>query len=130
MLEAGLDAGLTVVAEDKSLNQMINTDKEIYDVKTLVELSKFRDKLLAERNIPENRVQGRNRKGRIQVKRDGTTGVGPYTHQYRQKLLAELKGVQERVGLTLITEAEIHRIEELWAEEIANLALLDAGVKV
>ena len=110
------------------MNQMINTDKEVYDVKTLIELAKFRDDLLAERDLKENRVQGRNRKGRIQIKRDGTTGVGPYTHQYRQKLLTRLKDVQERVGLDLITEAEIHRIEELWAEEIADLALLDAGV--
>tara|TARA_Y100001978_G_scaffold118396_1_gene105564 strand:+ start:100 stop:429 length:330 start_codon:yes stop_codon:yes gene_type:complete len=108
---------------------MINTDKEIYDVKTLIELANFRDELLAERNLKENRVQGRNRKGRIQVKRDGTAGVGPYTHQYRQELLTKLKGVQERVGLTLITEQEIFRIEEIWAEEIADLALLDAGVK-
>ena len=120
----------TVVAEDKSLNQMINTDKEIYDVKTLIELANFRDQLLAERNLKENRVQGRNRKGRIQIKRDGTTGVGPYTHQYRQNLLTRLIDVQQRVGLTLITEAEIHRIEELWAEEIADLALLDAGVEL
>ena len=118
----------TVVAEDKSLNQMINTDKEIYDVKTLIELANFRDQLLAERNLKENRVQGRNRKGRVQVKRDGTTGVGPYTHQYRQNLLTRLKDVQEKVGLILITQAEIHRIEEIWAEEIAELALLDAGV--
>ena len=109
---------------------MINTDKEIYDVKTLIELANFRDQLLAERNLKENRVQGRNRKGRVQVKRDGNTGVGPYTHQYRQNLLTRLKDVQERVGLSLITEAEIHRIEELWAEEIADLALLDAGVEI
>ena len=120
----------TVVAEDKSLNQMINTDKEVYDVKTLIELANFRDQLLAERNLKENRVQGRNRKGRIQIKRDGTTGVGPYSHQYRQNLLTRLKDVQERVGLNLITEAEVHRIEELWAEEIADLALLDAGVEI
>ena len=56
-------------------------------------------------------------------------GVGPYTHQYRDNLLTKLKDVQERVGLQLITEAEIHRIEEIWAEEISDLALLDAGVK-
>ena len=43
--------------------------------------------------------------------------------------MTRLKDVQERVGLILITEAEIHRIEELWAEEIADLALLDAGVE-
>jgi DNA sulfur modification protein DndC len=120
----------TVVAEDKSMNQMINTDKEIYDIKTLIELAKFRDDLLAERNLKENRVQGRNRKGRVQIKRDGTTGVGPYTHQYRQELLARLKNVEEKVGLELITQLEIHRIEEIWAEEISDLALLDAGVKL
>ena len=116
-----------VVAEDKSMNQMINTDKEIYDVKTLIELENL-ETTLAERNLKVNRVQGRNRKGRVQVKRDGSTGVGPYTHQYRQELLARLKGVQEKVGLELITQAEIHRIEEIWAEEISDLALLDAGV--
>ena len=118
----------TVVAEDKSLNEMINSEKAVYDVKTLIELAKFRDDLLAERNLKQNRVQGRNRRGRVQVKRDGTTGVGPYTHQYRQELLARLKGVQEKVGLELITQNEIHRIEEIWAEEISDLALLDAGV--
>ena len=74
-------------------------------------------------------MQGRNRKGRTLVKRDDTTGVDPYTHQYRQNLLTKLQDVQERVGLELITEAEIHRIEEIWAEEISDLALLDAGVK-
>jgi hypothetical protein len=53
--------------------------------------------------------------------------VGPYTHQYRQKVMARLLKIQEKVGLELITEAEIHRIEEIWAEEISDLALLDAG---
>ena len=109
---------------------MINSEKAVYDVKTLIELAKFRDDLLAERNLKQNRVQGRNRRGRVQVKRDGTTGVGPYTHQYRQELLARLKDVQEKVGLELITQAEIHRIEAIWAEEISDLALLDAGVIV
>ena len=120
----------TVVAEDKSMNQMINTDKEVYDVKTLIELATFRDKLLAERNLEENRVQGRNRKGRVQIKRDGTIGVGPYNHRYRQELMARLLKVQDKVELELITQAEIHRIEAIWAEEISDLALLDAGVKV
>ena len=36
--------------------------------------------------------------------------------------------VQEKVGLELISQAEIHRIEAIWAEEISDLALLDAGV--
>ena len=119
----------TVVAEDKSLNEMINSEKEVYDVKKLIELANFRDNLLAERNLKQNRVQGRNRKGRVQVKRDGTMGVGPYTHQYRQELLARLINVQDKVGLPLITEDEINRIKEIWAEEITNLALLDAGLR-
>ena len=109
---------------------MINSEKEVYDIKTLVELAKFRDDLLAERNLKENRVQGRNRRGRVQVKRDGTMGVGPYTHQYRQELLARLINVQDKVGLLLITENEINRIKEIWAEEITDLALLDAGVSI
>ena len=57
-------------------------------------------------------------------------GVGPYTHQYRQELLARLINVQDKVGLPLITEDEINRIKEIWAEEITNLALLDAGVEI
>ena len=59
--------------EDKSLNQMIETDKEIYDVKALALLSKFRDRLRDERNM--YRVKGRNRQGRIQVKRDGSLAL-------------------------------------------------------
>ena len=103
---------------------------DLRKVKKLIELANFRDNLLAERNLKQNRVQGRNRKGRIQVKRDGTTGVGPYTHQYRQELLARLTDVQDKVGLPLITENEINRIKEIWAEEITDLALLDAGVEI
>ena len=117
----------TVVAEDKSMNQMINTEKEIYDVRALSLLAKFRDELRDDRN--KYRVKGRNRRGRLQVKRDGSVGLGPYTHQYRQELLAKLLDVQEQVGFELITTLEIHRIQEIWAEEIADLALLDAGVE-
>ena len=87
-------------------------------------------KILDSLNLKQNRVQGRNRKGRVQVKRDGTMGVGPYTHQYRQELLARLTDVQDKVGLPLITENEINRIKEIWAEEITDLALLDAGVEI
>ena len=38
--------------------------------------------------------------------------------------------VQDKVGLPLITENEINRIKEIWAEEITDLALLDAGVEI
>jgi len=84
--------------------------------------------LLADRNKPENRVHGRNRRGVTLVQRDGSLGVGSYTMGYRENLLTRLLGVQAETELDLISEAEIIRIKEIWAEEITHLALKDAGV--
>ena len=117
----------TVVSEDKSLNQMIATEKETYDVVKLAKLAQFRDKLRDERNVAENRVQGRNRRGVTLVKRDGSVGTGPYTMEYRQKLLTSLTDLQEEVEMELITENEINIIKQIWNEELIHLAKLDAG---
>ena len=117
----------TVVSEDKSLNQMIATEKETYDVVKLAKLAQFRDKLRDERNVAENRVQGRNRRGVTLVRRDGSVGTGPYTMEYRQKLLTSLTDLQEEVEMELITENEINIIKQIWNEELIHLAKLDAG---
>ena len=117
----------TVVSEDKSLNQMIATDKETYDVVKLAKLAQFRDKLRDERNVSENRVHGRNRRGVTLVKRDGSVGVGPYTMEYRQKLLTSLTDLQEEVEMELISENEINIIKQIWNEELIHMAKLDAG---
>tara|TARA_B100000609_G_C16859684_1_gene254520 strand:+ start:65 stop:445 length:381 start_codon:yes stop_codon:yes gene_type:complete len=117
------------VAEDKSLNQMIATEKEIYDVAKLAKLAAFRDRLRDERNVPENRVHGRNRRGVTLVKRDGTTGVGSYTMAYRKALLEDLLKLQEEVEIELITPEEITFIHNTWDEEIVNLARIDAEDK-
>ena len=117
----------TVVSEDKSLNQMIATEKETYDVVKLAKLAQFRDKLRDERNVAENRVHGRNRRGVTLVKRDGSVGTGPYTMEYRQKLLTSLTDLQEEVEMELITENEINIIKQIWNEELIHLAKLDAG---
>ena len=117
----------TVVSEDKSLNQMIATEKETYDVVKLAKLAQFRDKLRDERNLTENRVHGRNRRGVTLVKRDGSVGTGPYTMEYRQKLLTSLTDLQEEVEMELITENEINIIKQIWNEELIHLAKLDAG---
>ena len=117
----------TVVSEDKSLNQMIATEKETYDVVKLAKLAQFRDKLRDERNVSENRVHGRNRRGVTLVKRDGSVGTGPYTMEYRQKLLTSLTDLQEEVEMELITENEINIIKQIWNEELIHLAKLDAG---
>ncbi len=114
----------TVVDVDSSLREMIDSGRESYSVDNLSSLADFRDLLRDERNLPENRVQGRNRRGRILVQRDGSVGVGSYTIDYRKKLLTRLVNLQERVGDTLITDEEVSRIYQIWAEEQADLALL------
>ena len=111
----------TVVEVDSSLREMIDSQREGYDTEHLTLLADFRDQLRDERNIPENRVQGRNRKGRILVKRDGSVGTGSYTMEYRKILLSRLKELQERVGDVLITPEEEGLIHAIWAEETANL---------
>ena len=111
----------TVVEVDSSLREMIDSEREGYDTENLTLLADFRDQLRDERNIPENRVQGRNRKGRILVKRDGSVGTGSYTMEYRKILLGRLKELQERVGDVLITPEEEVLIHSIWAEETADL---------
>ncbi|MBT5454434.1 MAG: hypothetical protein HOK85_06230 [Euryarchaeota archaeon] len=118
----------TVVSEDKSMNQMIASEKEVYDVTKLAKLAAFRDRLRDERDLPGNRVKGRNRRGVTLVKRDGSVGTGSYTMEYRKGLLNDLLKLQDEVEMELISREELNFIEQVWNEEIANLAKLDAGV--
>ena len=114
----------TVVEVDSSLREMISSGRAGYDAEHLTLLADFRDDLRDDRNKPENRVQGRNRKGTVLVKRDGSVGVGPYTMDYRRGLLERLKSLQERVGQKLISEEEEMLISRIWAEETADLIQL------
>ena len=117
----------TVVSEDKSMNQMIASEKEVYDVVKLAKLAEFRNRLRDERDLKENRVHGRNRRGVTLVKRDGSVGTGPYTMQYRQELLTSLTDLQEEVGMELISENEVNIIKQIWNEELIHMAKIDAG---
>ena len=117
----------TVVSEDKSMNQMIASEKEVYDVVKLAKLAAFRNRLRDERDLKENRVHGRNRRGVTLVKRDGSVGTGPYTMQYRQELLTSLIDLQEDVGMELISENEVNIIKQIWNEELIHMAKIDAG---
>ena len=111
----------TVVEVDSSLREMIGSGREGYDTESLIPLADFRDQLRDERNKPENRVHGRNRRGRVLVKRDGSVGVGPYTVEYRKGLLERLRELQKNVGDLLITPEEEARIHQIWAEEQVDL---------
>ncbi len=114
----------TVVEVDSSLREMIGSGREGYDTEHLTLLADFRDDLRDDRNKPENRVHGRNRRGVVLVKRDGSVGVGSYTMAYRRVLLGRLKDLQERVGDELITPEEESLIHRIWAEETADLVQL------
>ena len=111
----------TVVEVDSSLREMIGSGREGYDAENLIPLADFRDQLRDERNKPENRVHGRNRRGRVLVKRDGSVGVGSYTMEYRKGLLERLRELQTNVGDLLITPEEEARIHQIWAEEQVDL---------
>ena len=113
----------TVVDVDSSLREIIESDRDQYDTENLTQLADFRDLLKEERNIPANRVHGRNRRGTVLVKRDGSVGTGSYTLEYRLKLLNRLKALQEKVGDELISEEEEYLIRRIWVEEQADLAI-------
>ena len=114
----------TVVSVDNSLREMIESGRDGYDSEGLTLLADFRDDLKAERDLSENRVQGRSRTGAVRVKRDGSVGVGPYTMEYRKGLLDRLKKLQERVGTELISNEEETNIHRIWAEETADIVQL------
>ena len=113
----------TVVDVDSSLREIIGSDREQYNTENLTQLADFRDLLKEERNIPANRVHGRNRRGTVLVKRDGSVGTGSYTLEYRLILLNRLKALQEKVGEELISEEEEYLIRRIWVEEQADLAI-------
>ena len=77
-----------------------------YDLESLTLLADFRDDLRRERNLPENRVHGRNRRGGHLVQRDGSVGVGSLHNGLSQGPLQKLKDMQDRIGDELITPEE------------------------
>ena len=114
----------TVVEVDSSLREMIDSGREGYEAENLVQLADFRDAIKRERDLPQNRVHGRNRRGAVLVQRDGSVGRGSYTMEYRRSLLERLKSLQEKTGEELISPEEENSIRQIWAEESADLAML------
>ena len=98
----------TVVKKDKSMTALIDNG-----LTWLTPLLKLRDQMVAERNIPENRMPNR---------RNGTkaiNGFGPYTPKYRASLLKRLLKAQKEVQkdkphVELITNQELVAIQTIW----------------
>ena len=102
----------TVVKEDKSMSALIQNG-----VSWMQPLLDFRDRLIANRNVSENRSETR-RNGQLAVDNTGHN-MGNYTMEYRIKLLEELLIVQRdtqkyRSSYDLITSQELIAIQVMW----------------
>ena len=102
----------TVVKEDKSMTALIKNGVEW--MKPLLE---FRDRLVINRNISENRNSTR-RNGQPAVDETGHN-MGNYTMNYRIQLLRELLTIQRetqqyRSSIDLITSQELTAIQVIW----------------
>ncbi|GHU54721.1 hypothetical protein FACS189411_01870 [Bacteroidia bacterium] len=102
----------TVVKEDKSMTALIKNGVEW--MKPLLE---FRDRLVNNRNVSENRSETR-RNGQAAVDETGHN-MGNYTMEYRIQLLRELLTIQKdtqqyRSSIDLITSQELIAIQVMW----------------
>ncbi len=102
----------TVVKEDKSMSSLIKNG-----VEWMQPLLDFRNKLVENRNVSENRSETR-RNGQAAVDKTGHN-MGNYTMEYRIQLLRELLTIQKdtqqyRSSIDLITSQELIAIQVMW----------------
>jgi DNA sulfur modification protein DndC len=64
---------------------------------------------------------------RMTERRNGQEGIGPFKPECRQEILDRLLAVQNEVGSTLISEAELARIRSIWSEDECLKALNTAN---
>ncbi|WP_282054536.1 DNA phosphorothioation system sulfurtransferase DndC [Maribacter luteus] len=106
----------TVVKKDKSMTALIDNGQ--HWMKPLLD---FRDGLVENRNISENRSETR-RNGVLAIDESGHN-QGNYTSEYRATILKELLEVQksvqeERPHVTLITNQELIAIQVTWNRDL------------
>jgi DNA sulfur modification protein DndC len=102
----------TVVKEDKSMSALIKNG-----VNWMQPLLDFRNRLVENRNVSENRSETR-RNGQLAVDETGHN-MGNYTMEYRIQLLRELLKIQKdtqqyRSSIDLITSQELIAIQVMW----------------
>lgn len=117
----------TVVTKDRSLQGLIDSGHE--DAEVFSRLFDFREWLIELREANENRQRVR-RDGNSKSRADGTLVMGPFTLEIREKILSQLKELQEDTGQVLISRSEIEVIEDVWrrdqVREDSRAALHDA----
>jgi DNA sulfur modification protein DndC len=102
----------TIVKEDKSMSALIKNG-----VNWMQPLLDFRNRLVENRNVSENRSETR-RNGQAAVDETGHN-MGNYTMEYRIQLLRELLTIQKdtqqyRSSIDLITSQELIAIQVMW----------------
>ena len=102
----------TVVKKDKSMSGLIENGQ-----KWMLPLLEFRNRLVENRNVSENRLDKR-RNGQEAVREDGSFN-GSYNHGYRYIILNDLLLIQkeiqkEKPHITLINNQELIAIQVIW----------------
>lgn len=106
----------TVVKKDKSMSALIDNGQS-----WMMPLLKFRNDLVDNRNLSENRMATR-RNGMPAVNEDGHK-QGNYSPEYRARILKELLQIQseiqlERPHINLITNQELIAIQVIWNRDM------------
>ena len=112
----------TVVAKDRSLRGLIDSGHQ--QATYLASLYDFREWLIQLREDNVNRLPVR-RDGNPRQRTDGSQVLGPFTLAVRRMILDRLLTLQDEVGVSLISEAEIDSIEDVWwRDEITEASRL------
>ena len=104
----------TVVQKDKSMRGLIEAGHE--DEDQLEALAEFREWLIELREDNRNRLPVR-RDGRTRFRDDGSRVYGPFTPKLRRDILRRLVALQQEIGETLISSAEIAVIQDVWRRD-------------
>lgn len=102
----------TVVVKDRSLEGFVEAGFSEFEP-----LLEFRDWLARIRDEPGRR-NVRRRGGKITHMKDGTLVPGPFTIETRREILDRLLDLQAKTGMPLISQAEIERIQAIWASDL------------
>ena len=102
----------TVVKNDKSMTALVNNGRN-----WMQPLMDFRNRLVENRNLPENRMD-RRRNGQLAKNKEDENN-GTYDITYRYQILKDLLTVQkevqqERPDVTLINNQELIAIQVIW----------------
>ncbi len=111
------------MAKDRSLRGLIASGHK--EAPILERLFDFREWLIELREDDANRQLVR-RDGRSRSRPDGSRVLGPFTVQIRRIILDRLKKLEAVTGWSLISQAEIEIIKDIWRRDLVLKDCRDA----